>query len=202
MPFNAFLSGLGLGAGFIVAIGAQNAYVLKQGLRRQHVLLIVAFCALCDMVLIAAGIAGMGAVIQAHPVLLTAVRYFGAAFLCAYAVRAWLSAWRGGSHLDAASAPAQSVGKTLATVAALSLLNPHVYLDTVVLLGAIGGRLAWPARAWFGAGAMVASVLWFSILGFGARVLDRLFARDIAWRILDGIIGVVMLCIALSLLLS
>jgi L-lysine exporter family protein LysE/ArgO len=199
---SALLSGFGLGAGFIVAIGAQNAYVLRQGLRRRHVGLIVVLCAGFDILLIGLGVAGMGAVIQKNPVVLDLIRYFGAAFLFFYGCRAFLAAYKGGGHLDAAASEDTSAWTTAVTVLALSALNPHVYLDTVVLLGSIGGRLAWPARAWFAAGAMLASALWFTMLGFGARALDTLFQRESAWRVLDGFIGIVMFTIAGSLLFA
>lgn len=197
---HAFLSGLGLGASFIVAIGAQNAYVLKQGLMKRHVALIVTICASFDVLLIAAGVAGMGTLVQAHPALLGAIRYIGAAFLFIYGCRAWLAAYRGGGHLDAASGESASAWRTALTVLALSAFNPHVYLDTVALLGSIGGRLAWPERGWFAAGAMSASILWFALLGFGAGRLSTLFARESAWRVLDGVIGIVMFAIAYALL--
>jgi L-lysine exporter family protein LysE/ArgO len=196
-----YASGFGLGASLIVAIGAQNAYVLKQGLMRQHVLLIVSICAVIDMTLIALGVGGMGVLIQHSPLLLTAVRWFGAAFLFLYGLRALVAAWRGAGHLDASAAEGASVRKTVMTVLALSLLNPHVYLDTVVLLGAIGARNGWPGDVYFALGAMSASVVWFFTLGFGARLLRPVFERDISWRILDGVIGIVMWSIAASLLL-
>jgi L-lysine exporter family protein LysE/ArgO len=192
----AYLQGLGLGAGLIIAIGAQNAHVLRMGLRRQHIAITVGVCILCDVVLIAAGVAGMGAVIGRNPALLALVRWGGAGFLAWYGVRAWRAAWRGGAlAVDgglAALDPRQALGMALA----LSLLNPHVYLDTVVLLGSIGGQQAGLGRLWFAAGAMSASVAWFLSLGFGARVLSPLFSRPQAWRALDGMIGAVMLVLA------
>jgi L-lysine exporter family protein LysE/ArgO len=192
----AYLQGLGLGAGLIIAIGAQNAHVLRMGLRRQHIAITVGVCILCDVVLIAAGVAGMGAMIGRNPALLALVRWGGAGFLAWYGVRAWRAAWKGGAlAVDgglAALDPRQALGMALA----LSLLNPHVYLDTVVLLGSIGGQQAGLGRLWFAAGAMSASVAWFLSLGFGARVLSPLFSRPQAWRALDGMIGAVMLVLA------
>lgn len=192
----AYLQGLGLGAGLIIAIGAQNAHVLRMGLRRQHIAITVGVCILCDVVLIAAGVAGMGAMIGRNPALLALVRWGGAGFLAWYGVRAWRAAWKGGAlAVDgglAALDPRQALGMALA----LSLLNPHVYLDTVVLLGSIGGQQAGPGKLWFAAGAMSASVAWFLSLGFGARVLSPLFSRPQAWRALDGMIGAVMLVLA------
>ncbi len=196
-----YASGFGLGASLIVAIGAQNAYVLKQGLIGRHVLLIVSICALIDMTLIALGVGGMGVLIQHSPLLLTAVKWFGAGFLFLYGLRAFMAAWRGAGHLDAGADEGGSVRATVLTVLALSLLNPHVYLDTVVLLGSIGGRNGWPGSLYFALGAMSASVVWFFVLGFGARLLRPVFERDISWRILDGVIGLVMWSIAASLIL-
>ncbi|BCN11211.1 LysE/ArgO family amino acid transporter [Ralstonia pseudosolanacearum] len=198
----AALSGFGLGASLIVAIGAQNAYVLRQGLRREYVLGVVLICALCDMALIALGVAGMGTLISAHPAWLTAVRWAGAAFLLAYGARAFRAAWRGAERLQARNGDKASHAQVLASALALSLLNPHVYLDTVVLLGAIGGRYAMPANVAFAGGAMCASILWFSLLGFGARLLEPVFARPVAWRVLDALIGAVMWAIALTLLIG
>ncbi len=197
---HAFLSGFGLGASFIIAIGAQNAFVLKQGLLKRHVGLIVFLCTGFDVMLIGLGVMGMGAIVQAQPALLAAIRYVGAAFLFWYGCRAWRAAYRGAGHLDARNGDPVSASRTALTVIALSALNPHVYLDTVVLLGAIGGSAPWPDRGWFAGGAMLASALWFSALGFGARFLRGLFARANAWRVLDTFIGAVMFTIAGSLL--
>jgi L-lysine exporter family protein LysE/ArgO len=194
-----YASGFGLGASLIVAIGAQNAYVLKQGLVGRHVLLIVSICAAIDMALIALGVGGMGVLIQHSPRLLVVVRWFGAIFLFLYGLRALVAAWRGAGHLDAGGDEGGSVRTTVLTVFALSLLNPHVYLDTVVLLGSIGGRNGWPGNLYFAAGAMSASAVWFFTLGFGARLLRPVFERDISWRILDVAIGIVMWSIAASL---
>jgi L-lysine exporter family protein LysE/ArgO len=201
--WHACASGFGLGASLIIAIGAQNAYVLRQGLKREHVGMVVSVCALIDIVLIALGVGGMGALITRVPVLLDVVKYAGAAFVFLYGLRALHSAWKGPGHLDATNANgAQSALAVGTTVVTLSLLNPHVYLDTVVLLGAIGGRNSWPANAWFALGAMTASVIWFAALGYGARLLQPIFEKDLAWRILDVLIGCVMWWIAWTLLSS
>jgi L-lysine exporter family protein LysE/ArgO len=191
-----YLQGLGLGAGLIIAIGAQNAHVLRLGLRRQQVALTVAVCILCDVLLIAAGIAGMGAVIGRNPALLALVRWGGAAFLAGYGVRAWRAAWRSGTLAVEEGAAGLDRRQALSMALALSLLNPHVYLDTVVLLGSIGGQQAAGGRLWFALGAMSASVAWFLSLGFGARVLSPIFSRPMAWRALDAMIGAVMLVLA------
>lgn len=199
--WHTYASGFGLGASLIIAIGAQNAYVLRQGLKREHVGLVVAICALIDIVLIALGVGGMGALITHAPALLTVVKYAGALFVFLYGLRAFHSAWKGPGHLDAAAGNgARSAFAVASTVFALSLLNPHVYLDTVVLLGAIGGRNPWPASVWFALGAMSASVTWFCALGYGARLLKPVFEKDVAWRVLDVLIGCVMWWIAWMLL--
>ena len=195
-------SGFFLGLSLIIAIGAQNAFVLRQGLRREHVLVVVAICALSDLVLITLGIAGAGVIFDQLPWLIEVVRWAGAAFLATYGVLAARRAIR-----PAPTGLESEKGRTgvtlataIATCLALTWLNPHVYLDTVVLLGSIGsthGDLRWA----FAAGAGLASILWFTALGFGARLLAPLFARPIAWRILDGIIAVVMIALAVSLVL-
>jgi L-lysine exporter family protein LysE/ArgO len=200
LVLQTYASGFGLGASLIIAIGAQNAYVLRQGLRRRHVGLVVAICAGIDILLIALGVGGMGALIASAPGLQTVVKWAGALFLLLYGLRAFHAAWKGPGHLDAAAAETQTALGAGLTVLALSLLNPHVYLDTVVLLGAIGARYGWPANIWFAAGAMSASVLWFCALGFGARLLKPIFEKDAAWRVLDALVGVVMWAIAASLL--
>lgn len=195
------LAGLGLGLSLIVAIGAQNAFVLRQGLRREHVLPIVIICAASDAVLIAAGVAGLGALMERVAWLLVVVRIAGAAFLAWYGVRAAIRAFRPAT-LDANPAGEPiSLRSAVVTVLALTWLNPHVYLDTVVLLGSIGATHG-DDRWWFAAGAALGSILWFSVLGFGSRLLRPLFARPISWRILDGAIAVVMLGIAVSLLVG
>ena len=192
----AYLQGLGLGAGLIIAIGAQNAHVLRMGIKRQHIALTVAVCILCDVLLIAAGVAGMGAVIGRNPALLALARWGGAGFLTWYGVRAWRAAWMGATLAVEGGVAALDPRQALAMVLTLSLLNPHVYLDTVVLLGSIGGQQAGIGKLWFALGAMNASVAWFLALGYGARVLSPLFRRPMAWRALDAMIGAVMLVLA------
>ncbi|WP_223695258.1 LysE/ArgO family amino acid transporter [Leifsonia poae] len=193
------LTGLGAGASLIVAIGAQNAYVLRQGLRREHVLPIVLICIASDAVLILAGVAGIGAVIRAAPVALEVARWAGFAFLLFYALFAARRALRPEHLRAAAGAGATSLLTAVGTVAALTWLNPHVYLDTVLLLGSLSASHGDPGRWVFGAGAVIASILWFSLLGFGARYLAPVFARPAAWRILDGAIAVLMIVLAVLL---
>jgi L-lysine exporter family protein LysE/ArgO len=201
--FPAALAGLGLGLSLIVAIGAQNAFVLRQGLRREHVLVVVAICALSDLVLIALGIGGGGLLFTAVPWLVEVVRWVGAAFLLLYGLFAARRALRP-SRLETTDTAMPKTASALAVAAtslALTWLNPHVYLDTVLLLGTVAGTHG-EARWAFGAGAGVGSILWFSALGFGARLLAPVFARPIAWRILDAIIAVVMIALAISLAVS
>jgi L-lysine exporter family protein LysE/ArgO len=193
----AALAGFALGFSLILAIGAQNAFVLRQGLRREHVLPLVLTCAISDAVLIAAGVAGFGALAEAVPWLETVMRYGGAAFLIWYGASNLRSAWRGGQVLEAGQA-AGSLKTAILTCLALTWLNPHVYLDTVVLLGSISAQ--YDDRVAFGAGAVAASFVFFFSLGYGARILDPLFRRPESWRVLDVIIGLTMWAIAVKLL--
>jgi L-lysine exporter family protein LysE/ArgO len=194
------LTGLAFGLSLIVAIGAQNAFVLRTGLRGVHVLPVVAVCALSDAVLITAGVAGVGTLVDRAPVVLVAARLGGAAFLLGYAVVAARRALRPQDGLteDADAAPA-ALWPVVATGLALTWLNPHVYLDTVVLLGSVAGTHG-DLRWWFGGGAALGSLVWFTALGYGARALRPLFARPAAWRVLDAVIAVVMASIAVGLL--
>ena len=183
----------------ILAIGAQNAFVLRQGLRCEHVLPVVLTCAISDAILIAAGVAGFGALASAVPWFEPVMRYGGAAFLVWYGARSLLAAWRGGEALEADTHASAPLGQSLLTVLAFTWLNPHVYLDTVVLLGSISAN--YDNRFVFGLGAVIASFVFFFTLGFGARLLAPLFARPRAWRILDTLIGLTMWAIALKLLM-
>ena len=189
------LAGLVTGLSLIVAIGAQNAYVLRQGLIREHVGLVVAICALSDVVLIVAGVAGIGTVVERAPTALTVVRWLGVAFLGWYGVSSLLRARRTES-LHAAAGRTGSRGSAVARATALTWLNPHVYLDTVLLLGSVANHEGPSGRWWFALGACVASLLWFTGLGYGARLASRVLARPRAWQVLDVAIGLVMLGIA------
>ena len=246
MDFTALLAGLGLGLSLIVAIGAQNVFVLRQGIRREHVFIVAAICAVSDAALIAAGVGGMGAALQAAPWLVGVARWAGAAFLVGYAIVAARRALRGSESglvveddttggrvarsayrdpvaqggLDtgadasysttggADASPSTTAVLTtrtallpvVLTCLALTWLNPHVYLDTVILLGSVGATFG-DQRWVFAAGAMLASVAWFFSLAYGARLLGGVLATPRAWRILDGLIAVVMLAIAVSLVL-
>jgi L-lysine exporter family protein LysE/ArgO len=194
-----FVQGMVLGLGLIVAIGAQNAFVLRQGLRREHVGGVVAFCAVADALLITAGVLGMAQALGDRPALARALALGGAAFLAVYAWRA-LQRARQVSTLDVTNTgQGLSRGAALAQAAAFTLLNPHVYLDTVLLVGSIGAQQPAPLQGWFAAGASSASLLWFSALGFGARWLAPWFARPRAWQVLDALIGVTMWVLSLLL---
>lgn len=216
MDFTVLAAGLGLGFSLIVAIGAQNVFVLRQGIRREHVFVVAAICAVSDAVLIAAGVGGMGAALQAAPWLVGVARWAGAAFLVGYAFLAARRALRGtetGLVVDASASPGSAPGgggvatatrtavlPVVLTCVALTWLNPHVYLDTVVLLGSVGATHG-DERWIFALGAMLASVVWFFTLAYGARLLGGVLASPRAWRVLDGIIAVVMFAIAVSLVL-
>lgn len=194
-----FWAGMATGLALIVAIGSQNAFVLRQGLRQEHVLPVVAFCAVSDALLILAGIGGAGAFIQGNALLMDLTRYGGAAFLGAYGLLAARRAWVGG-HLQIERSQGSTLGAALAACFGFTFLNPHVYLDTVVLLGSVAAQRGESGRWVFGAGAATGSLLWFSALGFGARLLTPWFEKDISWRVLDTIIAVVMLALSASLL--
>ncbi len=198
----AAATGFGLSASLIVAIGAQNAFVLRQGIRREHVGPVVSVCALLDLLLMAAGVAGLGAVFTGRPGWLDALALAGALLLAVYGLGAARRAWRPPAQ---AALQAQSQGQPVARrevvlqVLAISLLNPHVYLDTVVLVGAVGARQAAGTQGAFVVGAGLASALWFVLLGYGARVLSPWFARPAAWRVLDGVVALTMLALAFKL---
>jgi L-lysine exporter family protein LysE/ArgO len=194
----AAASGLALGLSLIVAIGAQNAFVLRQGLRVEHVAAVVAVCAVSDIVLIAAGVSGAGALLTRLPWLVPVVCFAGAAFLLGYGLLAARRALRPGALQAGPEGIAAGLAATVGAALALTWLNPHVYLDTVVLLGSLASTFG--DRRWaFGAGAALGSVMWFVALGFGARLLRPVFARPAAWRVLDAVIAGVMTALAASL---
>lgn len=197
---SAAATGAALGLGLIVAIGAQNAFVLRQGLRREHVGPIVALCALCDALLMTAGVAGLAELLGPRPALAWWLTAGGVVFLSAYSLRALWRAAHPGSLQAAADQPGVTVWQALAQAAAFTLLNPHVYLDTVVLVGSVGAQQG-DGRWWFAAGASASSLLWFSMLGYGARWLAPLFARPRAWQALDALIGLTMAVLAGTLAL-
>ncbi len=196
-----FMAGFLSGAALIIAIGAQNSFVLRQGIRREHVLPIVLVCSSADVLLIAAGITGLGALIQAVPLLLDATRYGGSAFLIAYGLLAARRALQP-QQLTVDSSIGTSLGAAMVTCLAFTFLNPHVYLDTVILLGSLANQCGDRGRWVFGAGAAAASFIWFFALGYGARLLGPLFRKPSAWRVLDSLIAVIMLGLGLMLLLG
>jgi L-lysine exporter family protein LysE/ArgO len=193
------LAGFAASAVLIIAIGAQNAFVLRQGLRREHVLPVVLTCALSDLILIMAGIGGLGAVVTARPTAVSLIRWVGAAFLTAYAILAARRALRPAALNPAERAPA-TLRATLLACLAFTYLNPHVYLDTVLLLGSIAQQH--PHRWLFGLGAAGASIAWFTALGAGAHRLAPILARPTAWRLLDALIAAVMLTVAANLIFA
>lgn len=194
------VSGLSAGLSLIVAIGAQNAFVLRQGIQRSYVAMVVAVCAVSDLLLILLGVAGIGVLLDRAPAALVVIRWAGAAFLLAYGA---LAAWRAfrGQQLDQTlGKPSGSRAAVLATCLAFTWLNPHVYLDTVLLLGSLAAAQGESGRWWFAAGAGLGSIAWFTALGAGARFLTELFRRRAAWRVLDAGIAVVMVTLAVLLL--
>lgn len=194
----AFLPGFALGFSLILAIGAQNAFVLRQGLRGEHVFWVCLTCAVSDAVLIAVGVAGFGALATAVPGLETVMRWGGAAFLIAYGAKSLLAAWKGGESLKTDNGGSTALGPVIATTLAFTWLNPHVYLDTVVLIGSVAAQ--YDDRLAFGLGAVAASFTFFFGLGYGAKRVAPLFARPRAWQILEAVIGIVMFAIAAKLI--
>ncbi|MDW4499582.1 LysE/ArgO family amino acid transporter [Sulfitobacter sp. D35] len=195
-----FLAGFALGFSLILAIGAQNAFVLRHGLMRLHVFQVCLICAVSDALLIAAGVAGIGVITRALPWFEPLMRYGGAAFLIWYGARSARSAWKGGHRMEAEGRAAPTLRATVLTALAFTWLNPHVYLDTMLLIGSISAQYADP---WiFGSGAILSSFTFFFGLGYGARILAPLFARPRSWQVLDGIIALTMWAIAVKLLVG
>ncbi|MCP4120109.1 MAG: amino acid transporter [Desulfobacteraceae bacterium] len=194
----AFVKGFGVGAGLIVAIGAQNAFVLSQGIRRNHVIVIPLICSVCDAILITCGICGVGSLVASTPGLAKITAWGGALFLFWYGLNALRSAMKPGS-LQASDPVSGTLTATVTATLGLTLLNPHVYLDTMVLIGTIGSQFAGEERRLFAMGAILASFVWFFGLSMGGRVLAPLFQRPVSWRILDSLVGITMWTIATSL---
>ena len=200
---SSFLAGFGLSLSLIVAIGAQNAFVLRQGLRREHVGAVVGVCAALDLALMVIGVSGVAAALGRHPAALAALAVAGAAFLAFYGVQALRRALRPLALTAASDADAApTLRRILVQTLAITLLNPHVYLDTVLLVGAVGAQQPAALRPHFLAGAGLASGLWFASLGFGARLLAPVFARPTAWRVLDAVVALTMFVLAAMLLRS
>lgn len=196
------LKGFAFSASLIIAIGSQNAFVLRQGLKREYILLVVLICACADALLIALGAGGMGTLIAQFPLLTQLASWFGAIFLVGYAIFSFRAAYKG-NYLSLEDTQAElPLNKIIMMTLAFTFLNPHVYLDTVLLLGSLAAQYEPQARLLFALGAIMASFGWFFALGYGARVLSPLFQQARAWRVLDIIIGCVMLWLAWSLLLS
>ena len=198
---HAFLSGFSLGFSLILAIGAQNAFVLKHGIRKEHVFIICFVCALSDAILIFAGVSGFGYLVEQFPSLQTFAKYGGFAFLFIYGLKSFYSAWTMSHELKPEGVASASLLKTVLLTLAFTWLNPHVYLDTVILLGSVSTKFGSLAPL-FGLGAMTSSFVFFFSLGYGARLLAPLFNKAIAWKILEVLIGIVMLSLAFMLLLS
>jgi L-lysine exporter family protein LysE/ArgO len=194
-----FFQGMGSGAVLIVAIGAQNAFVLSQGVRRNHILTVALICSLCDALLIAAGVSGIGSIVASHPALMRGAALGGAVFLFGYGLKAFCSAVRG-DVLEAQRHESGSLWSVILATLAVTLLNPHVYLDTLMLLGSISGQFSGDGRYLFGLGAMSASLLWFFSLSLGGLMLAPVFSKPRAWRVLDSLVGLVMWTIAASLI--
>jgi L-lysine exporter family protein LysE/ArgO len=193
----ALLPGFLTGLSLIIAIGAQNAFVIRQGLTKQHVLLVVLICAVSDAILIVLGVAGLGALISGLPWLLEIVRWFGVAYLSWFGIKSLRSAFKTQS-LDASGVQSGSARTVVLSVLGFTLLNPHVYLDTVILLGSIGNQFG-PDKWWFALGAVVSSFVWFSSIGFGAKAASRFMAKPVFWKVLDLLIAAVMFSIAILL---
>jgi len=199
--FGIFLEGFITGAALIIAIGAQNAFVLRQGIIRNHVFAVTLICILIDASLIAVGVGGFGAILTQNQILLISAKWGGAGFLIYYGFLSFRAMLKNEALEIDLEGKKLSLKAAMVTVLALSLLNPHVYLDTVVLLGTIGAQELLEHRPFFVAGAIVASVLWFAALGYGARFLQPFFRKPSAWKILDFITGIIMWMIAISLVL-
>ena len=196
---SSFITGFTLGASLIMAIGAQNAFVLRQGLRREHVAAVVAACAVLDILLMAIGVSGLGAVLNDRPGFIQAATVAGAVVLAWYSLSAFRRAFHPQSLSTQSGGAAQPLRAVVTQALSISLLNPHVYLDTVLLVGSVGAQQPDDQRLAFLMGSGLSSVVWFAGLGFGARLLSPLFARPVAWRVLDVLVGLTMAWIAYSL---
>lgn len=194
-----FLKGMGTGGGLIIAIGAQNAFVLSQGVRKNHYILIPLICAVCDAILVAVGVAGFGSFIASSKVLSQVAGIGGAVFLFCYGIRSFRSALKG-ERLESDQKGETSLKAAVLTTLAVTLLNPHVYIDTILLLGSIAGQFQAPGHLIFGAGAIAASFIWFFALSLGSSLLAPLFKKELSWRILDSLVGMIMWAVAISVL--
>ncbi|KGQ37859.1 LysE/ArgO family amino acid transporter [Gallibacterium genomosp. 1] len=197
---NAFIHGVLVTGSLIVAIGAQNAFVLKQGLLKQHIFTVALICFLCDVMLFTLGVLGLGTFISNNNVASVTLAFIGAGFLLIYGLRAWRSAYSSNTGLQLqAGENSASLAKTILLTLSVTLLNPHVYIDTVVIIGGIGGTLVWQEKIAFLIGGLCVSATWFFGLAYGSTLLAPLFRKALTWRVLDFVIGVIMLMIAWSL---
>jgi len=196
----SFIQGFATGGGLIVAIGAQNAFVLSQGVRKNHHLIIALICIICDALLISAGVAGFGKAISTSPNLSQLATWGGAGFLFVYGLRSMRSALRGG-RMDTSDQMVQTLKAAIITTLAVTLLNPHVYLDTIILMGSVSSQLHGESRLYFWVGAVSASTLWFISLSLGGQMLAPLFKKQISWRILDTLVCATMWTVAATLIL-
>jgi L-lysine exporter family protein LysE/ArgO len=193
----AFMPGFFTGLSLIIAIGAQNAFVIRQGLTKRYVFTVVAICSIIDASLIALGIGGLGAAIAGLPWLLEVIRWFGVAYLTWFGIKSLISATKN-QTMDASGVESKSAGKVVTTVLAMSLLNPHVYLDTVIFVGGVGNTFG-ENRWLFAYGAMLASLVWFTSIGYGAKAASRFMSKPVFWKVLDGLIAVIMFTLAITL---
>lgn len=193
----AFLPGFLTGLSLIIAIGAQNAFVIRQALTKQHVFIVVAICAVADASLIALGIGGLGAIIKGLPWLIEVIRWFGVAYLTWFGIKSIINATKN-ETLIAGTAESKPAGKVVVTLLAMTFLNPHVYLDTVIFVGGVGNTFG-ENRWYFAFGAMLASLVWFVSIGYGAKAAARFMAKPIFWRVLDSVIAAIMFTLAISL---
>jgi L-lysine exporter family protein LysE/ArgO len=193
----AFLPGFFTGLSLIIAIGAQNAFVIRQGLTKRYVFTVVAICTVIDATLIALGIGGLGAAIGSLPWLLEVSRWLGVAYLTWFGIKSLISATKTQS-LDPTGVESKSAGKVITTVIAMSLLNPHVYLDTVIFVGGVGNTFG-DNRWFFAYGAMLASLVWFTSIGYGAKAASRFMSKPLFWKVLDGLIAIIMFTLAVTL---
>lgn len=196
----AFIQGMGIGGSLIIAVGAQNAFVLKQGIKRAYPLPIALLCSIIDALMITAGVAGLGHIIEAFPTIKHVASFGGAAFLIWYGANALKASFVVKGMEMGNAQNADTLRKAMLTTLGISLLNPHLYLDTVVLLGSISTQFEDAHRPWFGAGAVLASFIWFFSLSFGARLLAPIFSRPAAWRYLDRFIWLTMWSIAAAIM--
>jgi L-lysine exporter family protein LysE/ArgO len=194
----SYISGFSLGLSLILAIGAQNAFVLKQGLKQQHVFLVCSLCAISDAILIAFGVSGFGAVLNKYPVIEQVARYAGAVFLFAYALKSFYAAYHYNHTLNPAKQVPSNTKKVVLSCLAFTWLNPHVYLDTFFLLGSVSTQFP-DSKMVFAIGAMTASFVFFFSLGYGAKLLIPIFQKPLSWKILEILVGILMLIIAMSL---